>query len=299
MTIDKRIGPIMLAVAAVLLLGAIIYAANRARTTGVVSPAPTASVQSDADTAIEALRQRADSNPKDAGAAQALGEALFQAQRFQEAAGAFEQATKIDAGNATHWSALGEARVMASARDPMPAAALAAFQKAHAIDPKDPRSRYFLAVARDLRGDHQGAIGDWLALLKETPPGAPWEADLRRTIEQVGKINKIDVAEKLAAIPSTLPHAPIAGPDADQIRAAAALPPGQQDAMARGMVESLEGKLKANPANLDGWVMLMRSRMTLGEPGKARAALQSAVTANPAAKARLESEAAAIGVPNG
>ncbi|MFX7549094.1 hypothetical protein ABTJ50_22380, partial [Acinetobacter baumannii] len=77
---------------------------------------------------------------------------------------------------------------------------LNAFRRAVAIDPKDPRARYFLAVARDLKGEHRGAIDDWLALLKDTPPGAPWEADLRRTIEQVGKINHIDVAQQLSAI---------------------------------------------------------------------------------------------------
>ena len=70
----------------------------------------------------------------------------------------------------------------------MPPAALEAFRKAAALDPKDPRARYFLAVEKDLAGDHEGALTAWLALLAETPPGAPWEADLERTIEQVGNV---------------------------------------------------------------------------------------------------------------
>ena len=234
--------------------------------------------------------------PSDPDAWKALGLARFDQQDFAGAATALDRATALAPARADLWSALGEARVMASATDPMPPPALAAFRKAIALDPRDPRSRYFLAVQRDLGGDHRGAIADWLALLRDTPPGAPWERDLRRTIAQVGKINKIDVTAQLAAIAPSAPH-PLAGPDAAQVRAAAALPPSQQDAMAQGMVASLEGKLKADPSNVDGWIMLMRSRMTLGEPAKASAARAAAIAANPAARARLQSEAVALGVP--
>jgi cytochrome c-type biogenesis protein CcmH len=79
--------------------------------------------------------------------------------------------------------------------------------------------------------------------------------------------------------------------------AAAKLPAGQQQEMVLSMVEGLEGKLAKNPGNVDGWIMLMRSRMTLGETAKARAAFQKAVAANPAAKQRLTAEAQILGVP--
>ncbi|MFD2579639.1 tetratricopeptide repeat protein [Novosphingobium colocasiae] len=58
----------------------------------------------------------------------------------------------------------------------------------------------------------------------------------------------------------------------------------------------LEGKLKVDPANVDGWVMLMRSRVTLGEPGKARQALADAVAANPARAAYLRQQAGVLGL---
>ncbi|NJS39534.1 MAG: tetratricopeptide repeat protein [Rhodobacteraceae bacterium] len=161
------------------------------------APATTAPMSNDDQvTALEAATRR---DPKNVDAWQALGAALFDLNRFADAAQAFEKAVALAPTNAVLWSALGESRVMASERDPMPPAALDAFRKAAAIDPKDPRTRYFLAVKRDIDGDHQGAITDWLALLADTPAGAPWEADLRRTIEQVGKIHKIDVASRLAA----------------------------------------------------------------------------------------------------
>ena len=66
--------------------------------------------------------------------------------------------------------------------------------------------------------------------------------------------------------------------------------------MAEGMVAQLEARLHAEPKNLDGWVMLMRSRMTLGEPAKAKAALEAAVKANPGEAAELRRQAQALGI---
>jgi len=260
---------------------------------------------------LEALEQATRDNPQDPAAWRALGAGRFDAGQFDAAAAAYERAAGLAPGMAVVWSSLGEARVMASRQDPLPAPALDAFRKAVAIDPKDPRARYFLAVKRDLDGDHAGAIADWLALLGDTPPGAPWEADLRRTIEQVGKIHKIEVASRMAAVrqppaPAGHPEAssaqmPLAaqgipGPSAMDLKAAASIPPSQQREMVDGMVARLEGKLKANPANVDGWIMLMRSRVTLGQPDKAAQALRDAVAANPAQAARLRQEAGVLGV---
>ena len=180
----------------------------------------------------------------------------------------------------------------------MPALALEAFRKAAQLDPTNPRARYFLAVKKDLDGDHQGAIADWLALLKDTPPGAPWLADLTRTIEQVGKINKIPVTARIAAVAPKAPAATAAipGPDKAALAQATGIPPSQQREMAEGMVASLEAKLKANPGNLDGWAMLIRSRVVLDQRDKAAQALKDAIAANPAQAAALRQQAAMVGV---
>jgi len=251
---------------------------------------------------LAALERRVAAEPDNAGAWQALGFAYFELGRFADAASAYEKATGADPGSAVLWSSLGEARVMASEHDPMPAAALDAFRKAASLDPKDPRARYFLAVEQDLAGDHEGALAAWLALLAETPPGAPWEADLRRTIEQVGRINSIAVDERIAAVQSLRPSAPAlataatAGPTQEQIAAASALRPGEQQAMAEEMVAGLAARLGRAPQDVDGWVMLMRSYRTLGRDAEARAALGKALAANPGARAELMSAAATLGI---
>lgn len=251
---------------------------------------------------LAALERRAAADPDNAGAWQELGFAYFELGRFADAVSAYENAAGADPGSAVLWSSLGEARVMASEREPMPRAALEAFRKAAALDPKDPRARYFLAVEKDLAGDHEGAIADWLALLAETPPGAPWEADLRRTIEQVGRINAIAVAERIAAAQDVRPPAPapamagIPGPTQEQIAAASALRPAEQQQMAEEMVARLAARLEREPRDVEGWVMLMRSYRTLGRDADARAALDKALAANPAARAELSSAAATLGL---
>jgi len=296
------IGRIALVVAALVAAFAIGLGLSRNEDANVRHPA--ASADATGVLSVSGLEEQTGANPKDPGAWRALGLAYFGESRFADAARAYEKAVDLAPGDGLTWSALGEARVMASERDPMPAEALTAFRKAIALDPKDPRARYFLAVKRDLDGDHAGAISDWLALLTETPEGAPWREDVIRTIEQVGKINAIDVTARLAEAGAKSPKAPdlptaaraIPGPNAQDLAKASQIPPGEQREMAEGMVSRLENRLKDEPANVDGWLMLIRSRVTLGQPDKAARALKDAVAANPAHADEIRRQAAMLGV---
>jgi cytochrome c-type biogenesis protein CcmH len=261
---------------------------------------------------IEQLRAAAEASTDDAGPWSDLAFAYFQQGQFAEAAAAYTRATQIAPDEAVLWSALGESLVMGSERDPLPPQALAAFEKALSLDPQDPRSRYFMGVKKDIDKDHEGALAAWLDLLADTPTGAPWEADLVRTIEQVGQMNKIDVTARLAkaqegrtpallapgsgSVAGEAASPNVRGPSAADVAAASAMKPSEQRQMAEGMVAQLEARLQKEPKNLDGWVMLMRSRMTLGEPAKAKAALEAAVKANPGQAAELRAQAAGLGI---
>lgn len=261
---------------------------------------------------IAALEKKLQDNPDDANGWSMLGWSFFETQRFAEAATAMKRATSLDPDNAEYQSMLGEALVLASAEGDIPADARAAFDQALKLNPKDPRARYFQAAAMDMDGKHQAAINAWFALLKDTPADAPWAEDVRNVIRNVGKERGIDVEQRLASAEFAPPagglktdgvavaSSAIPGPNRDQMQAASSLPKGQQEEMIRGMVDGLADKLKANPDNVDGWIMLMRSRVQLGETGKAAKALQDASTAfrNDADKLRKVKEAAsALSVP--
>jgi cytochrome c-type biogenesis protein CcmH len=296
----NRLGWGLLAAALVLAAASIGYNIYEGSSAGAPQPA----IAGDGAPDIATLRARAEAAPGDARAWRDLAVAHFECSEFAEAVQAYRRAVAADDSQSGLWSALGEALVLASERDPLPTEALAAFEKALALDARDPRARYFLAVKKDLDKDHEGAIAAWLALLADTPPGAPWEADLVRTIEQVGQINGIAVAPRIAAanearragVPAAASPPNVRGPSAAEMAAAGSMSPAEQREMAQGMVAQLEARLQQNPGNLDGWVMLMRSRMNLGESAKAKAALEAAVKANPQEAAELRRQAAALGV---
>lgn len=299
----SKAGWILLGAATLLAAGSVAYnVMDAGGSEGVTAAA------ADAPPSIEELRALAEASSDDAGAWGDLAYAHFEQGEFAEAASAYERAVGIDAGAAVLWSALGEARVMANDSaaadaDPLPANAIEAFEKAIALDASDPRARYFMAVKKDVEGDHSGAISAWLDLLSDTPPGAPWEENLIATIQQVGAINEINVEQRLAAVSdgrmpmAAPPAAPgLRGPSDAEIAAAGSIPPGEQRTMAEGMVAQLEARLQTEPQNPDGWVMLMRSRMTLGEPDKAKAALAAALAANPDQAEELQRQAQMLGV---
>lgn len=302
-------------VAAVVAAGIAIYRGDSQGGTRAIPPAVEASAtaQPSVDDVIAKLEAKLKDKPDDAEGWRMLGWAYFQTERYAEAATALRRATTLDPDNAETYSFLGEALVLASDEEGrIPADAMRAFDKALARDPKDARARYFKAVAMDLAGRHKAAIDAWFSLLEDTPADAPYAQDIRDVIETVAKKNRIDVARRLAEARFAAPSgdmatdgaaraaAGIPGPSRDEMQAAGQLPKGQQDAMVRGMVDGLEAKLKANPANADGWIMLMRSRMQLGQPNKAGEALQGALAAfrNDISETRRIREAAAsLGVP--
>lgn len=293
--------------ATVALVAALGFAVTRDGSSAAPAAPTEAAPTVEASASVATLEARVAANPDDVAAWTDLGFMRYDLGDFAGSATAFRRSTTLAPTIAANWAALGDAIIMGAPTDgpPIPADALAAFRRAVSIDANEPRARYFLATHKDVSGDHEGAIADWLALLADTPQGAPWEADLRRTIEQVGAREQIAVASRIAAIrqpelsPAELPVAAraIPGPTRDQMQDAAQLPKGQQDMMIEGMVDSLETKLRQNPAQPDRWIMLMRSRMTLGETAKAAEALQAAIRANPGDAARLRAQARLLGVP--
>ncbi|MET0269107.1 MAG: tetratricopeptide repeat protein [Sphingomonas sp.] len=303
-----RIALIVAAVVALVAVGVAVWrqrAPDPATTAGgPATPTP----QADVTTMIAQLEAKMKENPNDAAGWRMLGWSYYRTERFADAANAYRRATQADPKNAEGWSALGEA-ISLEGKGDVPTEAEAAFRRALAIDAADPRARYFLAVKKDLAGDHKGAIDDWLALLKDTPAGAPWEANVRETITQVAAKHDIAIAGRLpapSAQAATSPAGPnaatdaIPGPTREQMSAAAGIPPSQQDAMVQGMVESLAGKLKANPRNADGWLRLMRARMVLGDRAAATQAWREGSAAfadDKATQARLTEGARALGVP--
>ncbi|EGF91297.1 cytochrome c-type biogenesis protein cycH [Asticcacaulis biprosthecium C19] len=165
---------------------------------------------------------------------------------------AYKRARAMSPETFGEWSALGEA-ITLTADGNSNAEALAAFEQALKIDPKDARALYYL-------GRHQVAIGQFEAArisfrtaLANTSPDNP----SRPAIEE--DLKAIDVAEKADAAART---------------------------RIAGMVGSLAASLKTDPENADGWARLLRSYDVLGDTA-ARAQAEAEMTAHYKARPQI------------
>lgn len=229
------------------------------------------------------LEAKVRANPDDPQGLQLLGGAYMDVGRYKDAADTFARLAILQPRDAEVRAAQGEALARASGGTVTPEAA-DAFHASLAIDPSDPRARYFLALSKDQHGDHAGAVADWIALIRSAPPGAPWVGQVRSYAQQVAAQNGIDLKGRLPPEPSA------AGSDAT----------ADQQAMIAGMVDRLDARLKANPRDEKGWLMLMKARMVLGQPDAASQALQrgrQAFTDAPQAQQELTKAARGLGVP--
>lgn len=261
----------------------------------------------DVEALVKRVEKRVADNPKDADGWRMLGWSYYSTGRFKDAVGAYRRAADLQKDNPTLKALLGEAMV-SEAGDTVTEAALATFEEVLKINPNDERARFFKGVARAQKGDHQGAIDEWLALYKVAPADAEWAGDLRTRIEETAKTAGIDVSARLAearpaakttADASAPAHPATSGPSAADVESAKQLKPEDRQAMVSGMVDRLAGRLESSPKDPDGWIMLIRSRMAMKDTDKARAALEKAKTVfadEPATQQRIVEAAQAMGI---
>ena len=258
--------------------------------------------QGDTNAMIAELETQMQQRPDNAEGWRMLGWSYLQTGRNAEAAVAYGKAVALDPTNNEYLSAQGESTVLAAEGQVTPAAE-ALFRRAVAAEPGDPRARYYLAVAKDQRGQPEAAMDDWIALLKSAPPDAPWAPEVRTFVEKVAADRKIDIAGRLPPV-SAGPRVsgPAPGPTPDQMAAAQDMTPGDRDAMVQGMVNGLAEKLKANPRDRAGWERLIRARMVLGQTDQATAAYRDAArvfAGAPADQQALRQTAVQLGLPVG
>lgn len=306
---SRRIAPatIALVLAGLLLAGTIailLFRSGEEGDAGGNASATAAATQQapSMDSMVASLQLRLRQDPDNHQGWFTLGMTYRGAGRFREAEQAFRRAAELAPREANYAAYLGEVLLILGGDRPPPEAATL-FRRALAIEPGNPQARYYLATIRDVNGDHRGALDDLLALLRDAPPGAAWEAQVREAVTGIAARNRIDIAGRLppplAPAPSAATAA-IPGPSREQMEAARGIPPGQQDQMGRTMVERLAARLRQNPRDADGWIRLMRSRMVLREPDAAAAALRSGLAAfsgDDATQSRLRGAARELGVP--
>lgn len=203
--------------------------------------------------AVAQIEKHLAKNPDDGRGYEVVAPVYMQMGRFDEAVRSFADAARLLGVTGPRLSALGQARV-AQAGGVVTAEARTDFERALALDPTDMRSRFFLAMALEQDGQTEKALTAYRAMAEGMDPASP-------------------AGQMVAALIAEL------APRSDAGQAVAALPKDDQTKMIRAMVAGLAQRLETNPADIEGWLRLVRSYVVLGDRKEAAEALAKAKTA--------------------
>jgi cytochrome c-type biogenesis protein CcmH len=137
------------------------------------------------------------------------------------------------------------------------------------LEPDNPRARFYVALSMEQAGRTEEARRAFEALAQQSPADAPWLPLVNEHIAKNGGA-------------AAQPSAP-GGPTSEDVAAAENMSAGDRQQMIRGMVESLDAKLSAEPNNFDGWMRLVRSYTALNDKDRAADALKRGLAAFPPA----------------
>ena len=116
-----------------------------------------------------------------------IADALARNGQYADAAEILRGATEADPKNAEAWLAMANALVEHSDGLLTPAS-LYAYRRAASAAPEHPGPPFFLGFAMAKSGRFEEARGLWQRLLAQTPPDAPWRAELQGKLRQLDAI---------------------------------------------------------------------------------------------------------------
>jgi cytochrome c-type biogenesis protein CcmH len=218
------------------------------------------------------------------------------AQRYQDAADAYNEAIRLLGPSAKRLSGQGQALVLAN-NGVVTEDAKSALTRAIALDPTLIEPRILIAIAKEQDGDFASAIADWRALIDKAPADAPW----RQMVEQRIASDEAHLAGKpLPGTPAPAEAPPVAGgPSTSDVAAAQNMSPADRQAMIETMVQRLAARLDQDGSDLGGWLKLVKAYSVLDRKDdalKALARAKSQFTGNAQALQQLDQLAAELGL---
>ena len=246
-----------------------------------------------------ALRQHVAAQPGDVDAWLALARLALDEQHLQESLDAFDRVIALGRKAPDIYADYGRALILFHNGE-VTDDTKAVFEKALALDAKEPTARFFLAVAKAQQGDLQGAVTDWVALERDAPKDAPWRQSLSENIDKAarqlgqdpatlpgrepGHVGGVSVPAANAsgtANPNNSTGPNGAGPSEADIQQAAQMAPQDRAAFIQSMVDRLADRLKQQPDDLDGWLKLAHAYGVLNRADDARQAWGKAAALAP------------------
>ena len=241
----------------------------------------------DVELLVAKVERHLATNPADGNGWNVLAPVYFRIGRLPDAELAYRNAIRILGPDADRMNGLGETLVLRNDGVVTDDAQMA-FQAALKLEPNNPRADFYLALALEQSGRRAEALTAFQNIAKASPPTAPW----------MPLVNQ-HIAANSAGVPLVDQPAPVTpegeaqaqnpaapgNPTAEDVANAGAMSEADRGEMIRGMVASLDARLKEDPNNFEGWMRLVRSYAMLDDKEKAQAALMDGLKAFPAAGA--------------
>lgn len=224
---------------------------------------------------VARLEQRLQADPDDADGWLMLGRSRSVLDEYGLAAIAFRRALELRPDDPEALGGLAES-LIAQAGGLVGGEPRDLLERLEQRVPGDPRAGYYLGLAAAQAGDRVAASGHWRRLLATAPRDAPWRASVVAAIREAGASLGVDVA----AIIDDQPAAE-SDPRAAEAARIAALPPEQQQARIRDMVDGLAARLEADGGTVEEWSRLAQARLVLGDRAAAAAAWDRALAEKP------------------
>jgi cytochrome c-type biogenesis protein CcmH len=241
----------------------------------------------DVDLLVAKVERHLATTPDDGNGWNVLAPVYFRIGRFDDAELAYRNAIRILGPDAERMNGLGETVVMRNDGIVTDDAQMA-FQASLKLEPNNPRADFYLALALEQSGRRAEALTAFQNIAKASPPTAPWMPLVNQHIATnsagVPLADQPAQAAPEGEAQAQNPAAP-GNPTAEDVANAGAMSEADRGEMIRGMVASLDARLKEDPNNFEGWMRLVRSYAMLDDKEKAQAALMDGLKAFPAAGA--------------
>ncbi|MBB4255301.1 MULTISPECIES: c-type cytochrome biogenesis protein CcmI [Rhizobium] len=219
------------------------------------------------------------SQPDDGRGWDVIAPIYLRAGRIADARSAYRNALRLLGPDIHRLGGLAEA-LMAEAQGSVDKETLDVLRQIVQLEPENPRARFYIALSSEQAGRRDEARQAFEALAKQSPPDAPWLPLVNQHIAMNGANPAAPGAN--SAAPGAVSAAP-GNPTQQDVAAAEIMNAGDRQQMIRGMVESLDAKLSADPNNFEGWMRLVRSYAVLNDRDRAAGALKRGLAAFPPA----------------
>ena len=210
-----------------------------------------------------------------------LGQTYSRMGRFEDAAAAFKVVSERPEADSGVFSMLAEALIYAEQGVVTPAAE-AAIDRAMSINPDNPASVYYKALALSQKGESSRGYELLIARLNTADGFYPWMESLLVEANRIGA----EIGKPQLSLADFAPMVNAPGPTTEDVANAQEMSDDDRQAFILSMVARLANRLEEEPGDLDGWMRLGNAYSVLGQTGAAIAAYEraEALTANAGAE---------------